>query len=92
MTLLHGIDHLFKHVLNVNNKPFSDFKNGHTLYAFDLTTGLTNSNSFNLIQEGNISLDIRSKLSAKVRLTIVCYLEYDAVIEIGKDHNIYCEQ
>ena len=47
--------------------------------------------NFNLIQEGNISLDIKLNKPHNTGITIVCYLEYDSVLEIDKDPNIYYE-
>ena len=90
ITLLQGTGRLFKN-LDSGLNPHTDFANGYALYAFDLTPDSGDSGAFNLIQEGNISLDIKLKKGHKEGITIVCYLEYDAIVEIDKDRNVHYE-
>ena len=90
LSLLHGTGRLFKNI-NQGIQPLKDFKNGYAIYAFDLTPDHSDSGNFNLIQEGNISLDIKLNKPHNTGITIVCYLEYDSVLEIDKDRNIYYE-
>ena len=90
LSLLHGTGRLFKNI-NQGIQPLKDFKNGYAIYSFDLTPDHSDSGNFNLIQEGNISLDIKLNKPHNTGITIVCYLEYDSVLEIDKDRNIYYE-
>ena len=85
-----GIGRLFKNI-DTGLNPHTDFSKGYALYAFDLTPDESESGAFNLIQEGNISLDIKLKRGHKEGITIVCYLEYDDVLEIDKDRNVHYE-
>jgi hypothetical protein len=65
-----------------------DYKNEYALYVFNLLPDYSNGTNFNLVREGNISLDIRLKEPADTSITIVVYMEYDAIMEIHSNRNI----
>ena len=67
------------------------YKNGYVLYGFDLTPDLTPCNSFNLLQEGTLSLEIKLKSNTNVSVTTVVYLEYQNLLEIDSEGNIINE-
>lgn len=90
LTLLHGTGRLFKNS-DQSIDPFTDFKNGHAIYVFDLTPDHSDGNSFNLIEEGNISLDIQLKSPSTSGVTILTYIEYDGLISIDSTRSVYYE-
>jgi len=90
MTMLEGTNVMFKD-RNIDIQPFVNYPYGYALYAFDLTQDHTEGGNFNLIQQGNISIDIKLMKPSEHGITIVCYLEYDALIEIDRDFNVSYE-
>jgi hypothetical protein len=71
-----------------NNIPLESYKDGFTLYAFNLTPDDSNGTNLNLVREGTLSLNIRLKRPSDHSVTIIAYLEYDAVMEIDRSRNI----
>ena len=90
MALSEGTGQMFED-LSLDIQPFVNYKEGYALYAFDLTPDHVGDKNFHLLHEGNISLDITLGKTSNRSITIVCYLEYDAIIEIDKDRNVYYE-
>lgn len=67
-------------------------RDGYTLYAYNLTGDQSHGAVFNLVKEGNLSIEIKLKEPSTESITIVCYLEYDAIIEIDSDRNIHTNE
>ena len=88
ISLLHGTHRLYRD--KGMYLTADEYSNGNTLYAFDLTPDQSNSH-FNLIREGTISLEIKLKKAHEESITIITYLEFDNVIEISKDRNVFYE-
>jgi hypothetical protein len=86
MSLFHGTSRLFKD-LSLGIEPV-DYANGHTLYAFDLTPDTSDANNISLVKEGNISLEIQLENALPEAITIITYLEFDAIIEIDHAQNV----
>ena len=63
------------------------YKNGHTIYAFDLDTNNTGG-EMSLIKEGTVSVEIKLSQAITESVTLVCYLEYQDLIEIDKDKKV----
>ena len=72
-------------------QPLKGFKDGFALYGFDLTPDNTDGGNLNLLREGTISVDVRLKTPATESITIICYLEYDTIMEIDSNRNIHYE-
>lgn len=86
--LLHGTNRMY-HNQNTDIT-LADFKNGNTLFAFDLTPDMSNSH-FNLLREGTVSLEIKLREACDHSITIVVYSEYDNVISIDEQRNVYLD-
>ena len=71
--------------------PFRD-RDGYTMYAYNLTADQSHGSVFNLVREGNLSIEIKLKEPSTESITIVCYLEYDSIIEIDSDRNIHTNE
>ena len=71
--------------------PFRD-RDGYTMYAYNLTADQSHGSVFNLVREGNLSIEMKLKEPSTESITIVCYLEYDSIIEIDSDRNIYTNE
>ena len=74
---------------NVSNSiSLPSFKNGCTLYSYDLTGDDSNSSALSLVKVGNLALSVRLKRPSEHSITIITYLEYDTVMEIDSKRNI----
>jgi hypothetical protein len=85
-TLFNGLD---RSCLDIgNNISFLDYKEGYTMFAFDLTPDMCNGDHFNLVKNGNlrISLNFKSNLSENVNCLV--YMEHENIIEINKARQI----
>ena len=72
-----------------NIHPINDFPHGFALYGFDLSPDGSDGSNFNLIKEGNLSLTLRLQKPAAESITIVCYMEFETILEIDRDRNIH---
>ncbi|XP_064635194.1 uncharacterized protein F54H12.2-like [Lineus longissimus] len=75
-----------------NGISMESYKNGFTLYGFNLTPDDSSGLNWNLVESGNISLDIRLKRPSDHSITIIAYLESDAVMEIESSRNIIYDE
>ena len=71
-----------------NGISYKGYKEGFTLFAFDLTPDLCSADHFNLQRDGSLDLDIRLKTAPAIGFTAMFYLEFDNIIEITKDRQI----
>ena len=77
-----------------------DYPKGYTLYAFDLTPDMCGSSPyFNTVQRGSLTVDITfakapsaqnppSGLSAPTAIAMVCYGDFENVIQIDSERNV----
>ena len=68
--------------------PTRDYKNGYTLFGFNLSPDESLGDNLNLIKEGHLSFDLRLRAGHAESITIICYLEFDTILEIDSDRNI----
>ena len=71
-----------------NGITLKDYKTGYTLFGFNLSPDETLGENLNLITEGHLSFDLRLKAGHGSSITIICYLEYDTVMEINANRDI----
>ena len=64
------------------------YKNGKAIYIFDIVNNTTD-NCMPLQQEGKLSLDIKLSSETTRGITILAYLQYDSVLEINSDNDIF---
>ena len=67
---------------------FTDFAQGNTLFAFDLTPDLCELGTFHLIKSGNLKLQIRFGEALQRTINVIVYAEFDNVIEIDRHRQI----
>lgn len=66
-----------------------EFPNGFALYAFDLTPDMCSSSPhFNLVQKGNLSIDIQFSAAPLQAISLVCYGEFENLIQIDSERNV----
>ena len=84
-SLLDGTNRLFQDT-SLDLSPFTDYPNGYTLYAFDLTADHESScNTYQLVKHGNVGLELRLSKPSETGITILTYLEFDSLIQVDKD-------
>ncbi len=88
--LLEGTNNLFRDD-SLDISPFQDFANGYAVYAFDLTADHSGGCNYQLVRQGNIGLEIKLAKPQATGITIVCYLEYDGLVQIDKDGTVTYE-
>lgn len=66
----------------------SEYPAGFTLYAFDLTPDLAESDHLNLAKEGTVRLDAKFRVALANTINVVVYAEFENVIEIDRNRNI----
>jgi len=91
ISLMEGTNNLFKNK-SMDIRPFVDYPQGYALYAFDLTQDHSGTNTFDLIQQGNISLEIKLAQTSDKGICIVAYMEYDTLIQIDSHYSVTYEQ
>ena len=62
-----------------------DYKNGHTLLVFDLTPDQNQQENENVINTGEVNLELKLRGNNQNGVTLVCYMEYSGLLRI--DHN-----
>lgn len=89
---LAGYNTLFEGVAEASNDiTYAEYKNGYTLYAFNLTPDLCNAEHFNLIKEGSLDIELNFNPTVNVSVTAVFYLEFDNIIEINKYREVHLD-
>jgi len=69
--------------------PYTDYDSGYALWAFDLSSDLSSSQShFNLVKTGNIRIDVRFSAGLPEAVNLVLYLVHQTVLEIDKSRTI----
>src|SRR5215470_12030957 len=66
----------------------TDYYQGYSLYAFDLTPDLAESDHFNLSREGNVRLDAKFSRALPNTINVICFAKFENVIEIDRNKNV----
>ena len=66
-----------------------DFKDGYALYAADLTPDMCGSSvHFNVVQRGNLALNLKFTTAPTAAVSLVCYAEFENTIHIDSERNV----
>jgi hypothetical protein len=71
-----------------NDITYDEFKNGYTLYAFDLTADTCNGEYFNELNDGNLELEVVFEKAKSEAISVLIYMEFDNLVEITKHRNV----
>ena len=66
----------------------SDFANGFTLHAFDLTPDLSENDHFNLTRQGAVRVDMKFAEALPNTITVLVYAEFENIIQIDRNRNV----
>ena len=74
---------------NGNDISRDDFKNGYALYAADLTPDMCGfSDHFNVVQRGNLALNLKFTTAPTAAVSLVCYGQFENTIHIDSERNV----
>jgi hypothetical protein len=66
----------------------SDYPQGYALYAFDLSSDMSDTESFNLARQGTVRVNLEFGEALPHTVTIVAYAEFENIIEIDRNRNV----
>ena len=66
-----------------------DYVNGYSLFCFDLTPDLGESDHFSLIKSGNVRLAINFAEELARTINVIVYAEFQNVLEVDKNRNVF---
>nr|XP_042913843.1 uncharacterized protein F54H12.2-like [Parasteatoda tepidariorum] len=65
-----------------------DYRNGNTLFGFNLSPNLCSGEHLNLIKHSNLRLELKFAKSLKKTVCVIVFAEFENLIEINKSRNI----
>ena len=71
-----------------NDITYEDFKNGYFILAYNLSPDLCSEEHYSLLKDGSLELDFKFGKEPVVPLNLICYMEFDNIIEITKSRTI----
>ena len=81
---LQAYSTLFQNIAHVaNDITYEEYKDGYTIYAFDLTADNCNGPHFNELRDGSMDLEIVFDEVVKKPLMAVFYMEFDNSVQIS---------
>lgn len=66
----------------------SDYADGYTLFAYDLSPDLGENDHVNLTRQGTVRLDLKFGNALRHTVTVIAYAEFENIIEIDRNRNI----
>ena len=74
--------------LAINRK---NYPKGNAIYVIQLTPGEPNCAAYDLVQKGNIRLEMKFTAPLAKTITTLVYAEYDDQVEIDNDRNVFID-
>lgn len=75
--------------ININ---YSEFKNGYSLYAFDLTSDFSSNESHaSVTKNGNLAIDIKFGTPLPETVNLIVFAQYRNTIEIDKSRTVFTD-
>jgi hypothetical protein len=66
-----------------------EFHKGYAVYAFDMTPDMCGAfPHFNVVQKGNLAIDIQFSVAAAAAVSLVCYGEFENTVHIDSERNV----
>ena len=66
-----------------------EFPKGYAVYAFDLTPDMCGASPhFNVVQKGNLAIDIQFSVAPAAAVSLVCYGEFENTVHIDSERNV----
>ena len=86
-TLLSGTGKMY---FNSGNDISGDeFPKGYAIYAFDLSSDMCGSSPhFNVVQRGNLAVDLKFSTPTQAAVSLVCYGEFENFVQVDSERNV----
>jgi hypothetical protein len=68
-----------------------DYANGYTLFCFDLTPDLGESDHYSLVKTGSVRLGMTFAEPLRTTVNVIVYAEFQNVLEIDRNRNVFYE-
>jgi len=86
MSLFSGTGKLYKDEgLDIQR---TEYGQGYTLYAFDLTPDQADGDHFQLIKEGSLRIDMSFGGGLPNTVNVIAYAEFENILEIDRSRNV----
>lgn len=73
-----------------NDISWDEFPNGFAIYAFDSTADMCGSSPyFNVVQKGNLTVDIKFSAAPTVAVSLVWDGEFENLIQVDSERIVY---
>ena len=66
----------------------NDYKNGYTIFAFDLTADNNDGDHMELVKRGDVQLHVKFSQALAETVTIICIAEYENTLQIDKFNTV----
>jgi len=85
-------------LFNVTRKTFKDedldisrddYSKGYSLYGFDLTPDLGESDHFNLLKRGTVGMQLTYSEALAQTINVIVYAEFQNILEVDRNRNIF---
>jgi len=85
-------------LFNVTRKTFKDedldisrddYSEGYSLYGFDLTPDLGESDHFNLLKRGTVGMQLTFSEALAQTINVIVYAEFQNILEVDRNRNIF---
>lgn len=74
------------------NVTFEEYKTDLCFYVFDMTQDSSAGSPFaNIVRNGDISVHLKFDSDLSETITLIAYLEFQALVEIDKSRNIFTD-
>jgi hypothetical protein len=86
-TLFSGTGKMYHNTGNDISR--EEFPKGYAVYAFDLTPDMCGASPhFNVVQKGNLAIDIQFSVATAAAVSLVCYGEFENTVHIDSERNV----
>ncbi|CAB3994887.1 Hypothetical predicted protein [Paramuricea clavata] len=86
-TLFSGTGKMYHNTGNDISR--DEFPKGNAVYAYDLTPDMCGASPhFNVVQTGNLAIDIQFSVAPAAAVSLVCYGEFENTVHIDSERNV----
>ena len=86
MSLFQGTDTIFSNL--TMSIAHTDFAAAYALWLFDLSTDIGATTCFAIPRTYSVRLELKFSKATTATINVMCYAEYEALIEIDKHRNV----
>jgi hypothetical protein len=69
----------------------SEYAQGYTIVAWDLTPDMAERDHLNLNKEGTVRLDCKFRNALPVTINVIVYAEFESILELDRNKNVLCD-